>query len=267
MSGAVTDMDLAAEIAALRAEVALLSAKNAITDLVTTYARSCDVGNDPVLLRPLFTDDATWHCDGFGTFLGGDGCALGLKAVAGEKIWWSLHNMISVQVTFDPSGEEATVFWYLWEAATLPDEHTGEATATWIGGTYDARVRREDGVWKFSKIELKLNMASPFSEGWVKKRWPDGTRKQPYFVDLEAGETYYWCKCGKSATQPFCDGSHQGAGNVEPVPFTVDRSGTHPVCGCRYSKTKPLCDGSHLNLEYDWSLLGKAGPDKAESVA
>ncbi|EIZ78796.1 glutamate synthase [Novosphingobium sp. Rr 2-17] len=254
--------DVLAELAALRAQVALLSAKDEIADLVTTYARACDVGNDPVLLRPLFTDDATWHCKGFGTFTGGDGCALGLKAVAGEKIWWSLHNMISVQITLDPSGEEATGFWYLWEAATLPDEHTGEATAHWIGGTYDARFRKVDGKWRFSKIELKLNMSTPIAQGWVKKRWPDGTRKQPYFVNLKPGETYYWCKCGKSATQPFCDGSHQ-SGKVEPVSFSVEEGGLQAVCGCRYSKTKPLCDGSHLNLKYDWSLLGKTGPDDA----
>lgn len=250
--------EILAELSALRAEVADLRARSDIADLIVTYARACDVGNDPVRLRPLFTDDATWTCKGFGTFVGGDACALGLKAVAGEKIWWSLHNMISPQVTFDEGGAEATVFWYLWEAATLPNEHTGEAEAYWIGGTYDVRVRRVAGRWLFSQVELKLNMATPAAEGWVKKRWPDGTRKQPYFVDLKAGETYFWCKCGKSATQPFCDGSH-GEGKVQPVAFDVAETGTYPVCGCRYSKTKPLCDGSHLNLRYDDSLLGKEG--------
>jgi len=250
----------AAELATLRAHVERLSAKDEITDLVTTYARSCDVGNDPVLLRPLFTDDATWTCKGFGTFVGGDGCALGLKAVAGEKIWWSLHNMISVQITFDGSGEEATGFWYLWEAATLPNEHTNEAEAYWIGGTYNARFRKVAGKWLFSQVELKLNMASPVAEGWVKKRWPDGTRKQPYFVNLEAGQTYHWCKCGKAETQP-CDSDHV-CGTTAAITFQVEESGLQAICGCGYSRTKPLCDGSHLNLKYDWSLLGMDGPEK-----
>ena len=252
--------ELLAEVRALRGEVAVLRAEADIADLIVTYARACDVGNDPVRLRPLFTDDATWTCKGFGTFLGGDGCALGLKAVAGEKIWWSLHNMISPQIVFDPSGEEATVFWYLWEAATLPNEHSNEAEAYWIGGTYDVRVRREGGRWKFSKVELKLNMATPFSEGWAKKRWPDGTRQQPYFLDLKAGETYYWCTCGK-AESVLVDPATHVCGSSPPTAFTVAETGMHPICGCRYSKTKPLCDGAHLNLKYDWSLLGKTGRD------
>jgi CDGSH-type Zn-finger protein len=249
---------LGEELRTLRGEFAELKAKSDIAELIVTYARACDVGNDPVRLRPLFTDDATWTCKGFGTFVGGDECALGLKAVAGEKIWWSLHYMISPLVTFDPSGEEATVFWYLWEAATLPNEHSGEAEAYWIGGTYDVRVRREGGRWLFSKVELKLNMATPAGENWVKKRFPDGTRQQPYFLELEAGQTYYWCKCGKASTQPLCDASHT-CGTSEPMAFSVEESGLQAVCGCRYSKTRPLCDGSHLNLKYDYALLGKEG--------
>jgi|GEM_PF-1003057 len=263
MSG-VIDIDiasLAAEVSKLRDQVRQLSAKDEIGDLIVTYARSCDVGNDPVLLRPLFTDDAEWHCDGFGTFHGGDGAALGLKAVAGEKIWWSLHNMISPQITFDEGGTEATGFWYLWEAATLPNEHTGEAEAYWIGATYDARFRLEGGKWLFSKVELKLNMATPYSEGWVKKRWPDGTPSQPHFLHLTAGETYYWKRGNAKEGSRLVDASEAGEPRVQA--FTVDETKTHPVCGCGYSKTRPLCDGSHLNLKYDWSLLGKTPPGKA----
>ncbi|MGI4879066.1 MAG: nuclear transport factor 2 family protein [Janthinobacterium lividum] len=249
--------DLLAEVRTLRGEVSILRAKSDIADLIVTYARACDVGNDPVRLRPLFTDDATWTCKGFGTFVGGDGCALGLKAVAGEKIWWSLHNMISPLIEIDASGTEAAGFWYLWEAATMPNEHSGKAEPYWIGGTYDTRFRRVDGRWQFSAVELKLNMATPAAEGWVKKRFPDGTRSQPYFLELEADRIYQWCKCGKSATQPFCDGSHAGT-RIEPVPFSVKETGLQAVCGCRYSKIKPLCDGSHLNLKYDWSLLRRS---------
>jgi CDGSH-type Zn-finger protein len=102
-------------------------------------------------------------------------------------------------------------------------------------------------------------MASPIAQGWVKKRFPDGTRKQPYFVELQAGQTYAWCRCGKSATQPFCDGSHLGS-KVEPIVFTAEESGLQALCGCRYSKTRPICDGAHLNLKLDWTALPPQEP-------
>ncbi|HEX7893726.1 MAG TPA: nuclear transport factor 2 family protein [Terriglobales bacterium] len=254
---------LTEQLKGLHTQVALLSSRAEIHDLVIRYARACDVGNDPVRLRPLFADDATWTCKGFGTYMGGDQCALGLKGIAGEKIWWSLHNMISPQIEIDPSGEEASGFWYLWEAATIPNEHDGKAEAYWIGGTYEARFRRQDGRWLFSKIELILDMASPITEGWVKKRFPDGTKKQPYFVQLDAGKTYQWCSCGKSNKQPFCDGSHKG-GRLAPIAFDAKEDGLQVLCGCRYSKTKPFCDGSHLNLKLDWTALGKA-PNSQEA--
>lgn len=258
MSGttALSDnQDVLARLAELEAKVSQLDAKAEMVDVITRYARACDVGNDPVLLRPLFTDDAKWTCKGFGTFVGGDDCALGLHAIAGEKIWWSLHNMISPQIELDESGKEATGFCYLWEAATVPNEHSGEAEAHWIGATYDFRFRKENGRWLFSYVSLNINMVSPFSEGWVKKRWPDGTRRQPYFLDLEPGKTYYWCKCGKAENGPLVDPETHMCGKSPPVAFTVEAEDMYPVCGCRYSKTKPFCDGSHLNLKLDRSLL------------
>lgn len=71
-------------------------------------------------------------------------------------------------------------------------------------------------------------------------------QKSPYLVELEPG-TYYWCACGRSKTQPFCDGSHSGT-DFEPVAFTVDTSKTLVVCGCKHSEHKPFCDGSHTKL-------------------
>lgn len=248
---------LIAEVKDLRRDVALLSSRAEIHDLIIRYARACDVGNDPVLLRPLLADHATWTCNGFGTYVGGDDVALGLKGIAGEKIWWSLHNMISPQIEIDDTGTKANAFWYLWEAATIPNVHSGEAEAHWVGGTYNAQFELIGDRWLFTLIDLNLDMATPYSEGWVAKRFPDGTNKQPYFQYLKGGETYQWCKCGKSATQPFCDGSHKGS-RVEPTAFSVAKDGIRPLCGCRYSKNKPFCDGSHLNLKLDRSLLAKS---------
>ncbi len=75
---------------------------------------------------------------------------------------------------------------------------------------------------------------------------PVCAQKAPYAVDLEPG-TYHWCACGKSANQPFCDGSHAGSG-IAPVAFTVQEAGKQYLCGCKASKNAPFCDGSHAKL-------------------
>ena len=72
-------------------------------------------------------------------------------------------------------------------------------------------------------------------------------QKAPYPVSVEAGQTYWWCACGRSTTQPFCDGSHKGSG-FTPVKYTPGASGTVYFCGCKHSATPPLCDGTHKKL-------------------
>lgn len=71
--------------------------------------------------------------------------------------------------------------------------------------------------------------------------------KTPYPVEVEAGKKYFWCSCGKSAQQPFCDGSHQGS-EFTPLPFTADADKTLYFCGCKHTGKAPLCDGSHAGL-------------------
>ena len=71
-------------------------------------------------------------------------------------------------------------------------------------------------------------------------------QKGPYVLDLEPGE-YWWCACGRSKDQPFCDGSHKGTG-IEPVRFEVREKSQLHLCGCKRSATPPFCDGSHKNL-------------------
>ena len=70
---------------------------------------------------------------------------------------------------------------------------------------------------------------------------------RPTARELEAGKTYYWCSCGKSADQPFCDGSHQGSG-FSPLAFSVEESGKKALCQCKQTRTPPYCDGSHKAL-------------------
>jgi CDGSH-type Zn-finger protein len=72
-------------------------------------------------------------------------------------------------------------------------------------------------------------------------------QQSPYAVDLEAGRKYAWCACGRSANQPFCDGSHRGSG-LTPVVFTVETTETVYLCGCKHTSSKPRCDGTHNKL-------------------
>ena len=76
---------------------------------------------------------------------------------------------------------------------------------------------------------------------------PHIAAKAPMPVDVKAGETYYWCACGKSAKQPFCDGSHKGSG-FAPQAYTAATTGKVWFCACKHTKNAPLCDGSHKNL-------------------
>ncbi|QIE54057.1 CDGSH iron-sulfur domain-containing protein [Pikeienuella piscinae] len=72
-------------------------------------------------------------------------------------------------------------------------------------------------------------------------------RKGPFPVEVEAGKSYFWCACGRSAKQPFCDGSHKDTGLV-PVKFTAEDSGKVFFCGCKQTGNGVLCDGTHAKL-------------------
>ncbi len=69
---------------------------------------------------------------------------------------------------------------------------------------------------------------------------------KPVVLDLEPGD-YYWCSCGKSTKQPYCDGSHQGS-EFTPVKFTLSEAKKVALCLCKYTKDAPYCDGSHTQL-------------------
>lgn len=75
---------------------------------------------------------------------------------------------------------------------------------------------------------------------------PVCAQKAPYKADLAPG-TYWWCACGMSKNQPFCDGSHKGSG-MTPTKLDVTEAKTFWLCGCKRSGNSPHCDGTHKNL-------------------
>lgn len=76
---------------------------------------------------------------------------------------------------------------------------------------------------------------------------PKIAQTAPFPVEVEEGKTYFWCACGQSQRQPFCDGSHKGS-DFTPVKYTAEKTGRVFFCGCKHTGRQPLCDGSHSKL-------------------
>ena len=76
---------------------------------------------------------------------------------------------------------------------------------------------------------------------------PEIAAKAPCAVPVEAGKTYWWCTCGRSRTQPFCDGAHHGSG-FSPLQYTASESRVVHFCACKQTQDPPFCDGAHKAL-------------------
>ncbi|MDX2221334.1 MAG: CDGSH iron-sulfur domain-containing protein [Rhodospirillaceae bacterium] len=72
-------------------------------------------------------------------------------------------------------------------------------------------------------------------------------QKAPFAVEVEAGKSYWWCVCGRSAKQPFCDGSHKGTG-LAPMKYDATAAQKVWFCGCKATTKAPMCDGTHKKL-------------------
>ena len=76
---------------------------------------------------------------------------------------------------------------------------------------------------------------------------PTIAKKGSYKVEVEAGKNYFWCSCGQSKNQPFCDGSHSGT-SFKPVKYTAEETKNVFFCGCKHTEGQPLCDGTHYKI-------------------
>jgi sterol desaturase/sphingolipid hydroxylase (fatty acid hydroxylase superfamily)/CDGSH-type Zn-finger protein len=101
--------------------------------------------------------------------------------------------------------------------------------------------------WTESYFYPLVNSKNDNSE--LSKNYDKGFTKtaEPVLVELKKGENYLWCKCGRSKSQPFCDGSHHGTKH-KPVLFEAKKDGVVKLCNCKLTKSSPFCDNSHVKL-------------------
>jgi CDGSH-type Zn-finger protein len=113
---------------------------------------------------------------------------------------------------------------------------------------------RSESLTRFQSIGLLLitlfmscRLARPKHREHKMSDTPTISQKSPYGIEVVAGKSYFWCQCGLSSKQPFCDGSHKST-SFTPVKYQAEASGKIFFCGCKHSKNKPLCDGTHNSL-------------------
>jgi CDGSH-type Zn-finger protein len=76
---------------------------------------------------------------------------------------------------------------------------------------------------------------------------PEIASKSSFAVAVEKGKDYWWCACGRSTSQPLCDGSHKGT-EFTPTKYSAEENKQVSFCGCKQSKKAPFCDGTHRSL-------------------
>jgi hypothetical protein len=161
-------MQLEQRLEALTVRMQRFEDIEAIKQLKARYAECADRGHD---LLDLCAEDIVW--DGgerFGRHAGK--AALREFAVKNAKvITWTLHYMVPSMIEVAQDGLSARGSWYLWELATMPNTETGMPEAVWIGGTYEDTFVKENGQWKFKTVTLRLDVLSPYADGWVKTRF------------------------------------------------------------------------------------------------
>lgn len=105
--------------------------------------------------------------------------------------------------------------------------------------------------YTYEKMTLSSNFSTKGEDSNPRELFtmttPVIAQKFPYPIEVTAGESYFWCACGKSARQPFCDGSHADTA-FRPIKYVAEESTKVFFCGCKHSAIKPLCDGSHKEL-------------------
>lgn len=140
-----------------------------ISQLVGRYAHGADRRNDPAIMAPLFSREATWEANGFGHYRGREAVAAQLARIGVEEIVWSLHYMSAPIVEIDDDLQHGRCRWHLWELAQIRqgDDDAVPPAAHWIGGEYDSHVLFEEGQWRFASVFLDLRLIHRHDAAWL----------------------------------------------------------------------------------------------------
>jgi CDGSH-type Zn-finger protein len=156
------------------------------------------------------------------------------------------HGQSKLDGISDPNGNFGNMF-------SLWDQLFGSATfSRKFPSDYGLQVVTDEN-WTasyFYPMVKSKDTNNILSKGFVKRKT---TGFEPIIINLENEKKYLWCQCGKSQTQPFCDGSHHGS-KVKPLLFSSRKKGKARLCNCKATKTPPYCDGSHIELKNVFNL-------------
>ena len=144
----------------------------AIRNLKMAYAKLCDEGYDAQGIVDLFAqkEDVEWVSDVFGTHVGREGVFDWFDNV-GEEIRWAVHFMINPVVELGDDGRTAKGRFYLLELATMSAPGGGDPDAVIMTGKYADDFVKEDGEWRFKRIEVNFEQVSNLDQGWVKQQF------------------------------------------------------------------------------------------------
>ena len=164
-------MPQVSELEQLRQRVERLEAIEAIRELKAQYARYCDPVHDIDGMVGLFTDDAIFDIgEEYGSYVGREEIRAFLKG-ADDIIPWAIHYMVSPKIKIAEDLRSAHGSWYLWQLATMPSRVGEGQEPVWIAGIYHDDLLKEGDAWRFAKVALRMQIMSPYQDGWVETPW------------------------------------------------------------------------------------------------
>ncbi len=156
----------------LEARIQRLEDAEAIHNLKMEYAKVCDEGYDADTITAMFAEhtDVEWVSDVFGTHVGRDGIHAWFDNVD-EEITWALHFMLNPVIQVAEDGESATGRFYLFMLSTMISPDGGDPDAVIMTGKYADDFVKENGEWRFKRIEVNFEQVSNLDQGWVKQQF------------------------------------------------------------------------------------------------